>query len=113
MQPKLDKALGGLGEAPEVERLLEVLASYPSTDSMPCMNPFCTNACSWPDGGGRPPIFCSQTCRRAYARERASLLAQVRWLERYLAVDQVLGRAAAPITQRLSRPAGNWLAIQI
>ena len=31
MQPKLDKALGGLGEAPEVERLLEVLASYPST----------------------------------------------------------------------------------
>lgn len=103
MQPKLDKLLGGLGETPEVGQLLEVLASHGGPDSMPCMNPPCTNECSWPTGGGRPPIFCSQNCRRAYARERASLLAQVSWLERYLSLDQVLGRAAPPITQRLSQ----------
>lgn len=102
MQPKLDKVLGGLGETPEVRHLLEVLASHGGPDSMPCMNPPCANDCSWPAGGGRVPIFCCRSAA-AYARERASLLAQVSWLERYLALDQIRGRAAAPITQRRSQ----------
>lgn len=109
MKAKLDKALNALGQAPEAERVLEVLAEYPGAIEMACLNPRCAEACAWPSDGGRPQAFCSLKCRRTYARERESLLAQVLWLERYLTSEK-LGRAGKVIQRRLG--VARWMLVR-
>lgn len=76
MVPRLETALADLGEDPGVDEVLQVLAGYPPIKSTRCMNPKCTNSCTWPDAGGRPPEFCQPSCRVECLRDRASLRAQ-------------------------------------
>lgn len=38
-----------------------------------CLNPTCRRFCAWRDGKGRPPAYCSNTCRVACQRRRVKL----------------------------------------
>lgn len=76
MVTRLETALADLGEDPGVDEVLQVLAGYPPIKSTRCMNPKCTNSCTWPDAGGRPPGFCQPSCRVECLRDRDSLRAQ-------------------------------------
>lgn len=47
-----------------------------------CLNPTCSNTCTFrPTGSGRQPTFCSNRCRAKYGRMRDSLRDELDKLE--------------------------------
>ena len=42
-----------------------------------CMNPDCSNQCRFSGSKGRPARFCSDLCRRIFARNRERILADL------------------------------------
>ena len=104
--PRLETALADLGEDPGVDEVLQVLAGYPPIKSTRCMNPKCTNSCTWPDAGGRPPEFCQPSCRVECLRDRASLRAQEAALADLMQLDASV-RKRRVIERRLALT--RWL----
>lgn len=56
-----------------VSRVLDGLSRPPAQGR--CLNPKCDATCTWKGTEkGRPPRFCSDACRMAFAKQRARLL---------------------------------------
>lgn len=64
-----------------VERVIQMLAECVQleADGYRCLNPTCSNKCTWPStkGAGRSKLFCSKRCRQIHDRVRARLQAEV------------------------------------
>lgn len=54
------------------------------------MHPRCTEFVSLPERQGKPPKFCSASCRDNYYRERSVLTAKILEMERYASTDRGL-----------------------
>lgn len=76
--------------------------------TLPCLNPECSVACIWRSKGvGRQPRFCSDVCRMAFSRGRASWLATLAQAEHALAVP---GLSTAETTElRRLATAARWV----
>lgn len=75
MKPRLDTALRSLGVHRNAQSVLAVLDQHELPQSQPCLRYECTATVAWPERGGPPRGFCSDSCRRQYLRERGNLLA--------------------------------------
>lgn len=76
-----------MSRAPDAtaERVIEMLAECVQleADGYRCLNPTCTEKCTWPTakGAGRSKLFCSKRCRQMHDRVRDRLRAEVEELE--------------------------------
>jgi hypothetical protein len=84
MKPRLENALGLLGEDATLQDVAELILGYPGPNDQPCLNPTCDEVCRWKQTAGRPKLFHSPQCRLAYERAQRSLVAEIRALERAL-----------------------------
>lgn len=68
-----------------VERVIQMLDECVRLegDGYRCLNPTCSNKCTWPrtKGEGRSQLFCSKRCRQMHDRVRDRLQGEVEDLE--------------------------------
>lgn len=99
MKPRLEHALQALGENRSVEDILAVLADYPVCKEQPCLRMGCSRVCEWQASGGRPKLFCSESCRRRQLRERETLQSELAELESCLTQADTVRRRQTIETQ--------------
>ena len=82
------------GEEPRLDTVVEDLqACLQPKVTATCMNPDCSEACTWPNGRGRPPLFHDRLCHEKYHLIRRRLVAEI------ADIDEALERQPRPSSE--------------
>lgn len=90
----------------DATRLMEQAA--PDSAEMPCLNPWCSNLCSWPKRG-RPPLYCSRACKDYCTSERRRLAQEIGLLEE--ALQEAIGDGVKHRSVRSAVARKRWLLL--
>jgi len=70
----------------------DLRSSLPHRDSIRCMNPECSEECTWPAGRGRPARFHDRLCHDRYHLVRGRLVVEIE------EIRMALKRTPRPVT---------------